>query len=234
MQKDLDNNIKESIYKLLLKNRRRSGKYQYTLPSNKSYPYQWLWDSCFHAIILNYFSAEDAKKEIISLLSKQFDDGLIPHMIYWEEADVIKIDWGKKGTSSITQPPMIAYAIWEIYKKNPDDDFLKETYPHLFHFYKYLINERDPHERHLVGIINPDESGEDNSPRFDEPLGLPPVHSLDENFKRRKALIEENKKCRFDAPFCMKNFFWVKDVHFFWVKDVRGLCHIPSLILLGA
>ena len=195
MQKGLDNNIKESIHKLLLKNRRHFGKYQYTLPSSKSYPYQWLWDSCFHAIILNYFNAEDAKKEIISLLSKQFDNGLIPHMIYWEKADVMKIDWGKKGTSSITQPPMIAYAVWEIYKKNPDDDFLKEIYPHLFHFYKYIINERDPHERHLAGIINPDESGEDNSPRFDEPLGLPPVHSIEENFERRKTLIKENKKC---------------------------------------
>ncbi|HXS15029.1 MAG TPA: trehalase family glycosidase, partial [Candidatus Saccharimonadales bacterium] len=66
----------------------------------------------------------------------------------------------------------------------------------------------------LISIINPDESGEDNSPRFDMPLGLPPHQTLQENFKHRLSLIADNKKCDFDAPFCMKNFFWVKDVPF--------------------
>lgn len=27
-------------------------------------------------------------------------------------------------------------------------------------------------------------------------------------------LIEKNKSCNFDAPFCMRKFFWVKDVPF--------------------
>ena len=208
MKKQSDSNMKDTVLKLMLKNRRHVGDHQYTLPSINAYPYQWLWDSCFHAIILSHFSPIDAQKEILSLISKQFDNGLIPHMIYWEKADVINIDWGTSGTSSITQPPMIAYAVWQIFQKDGDEEFLKKVYKHLFHFHKYLINERDPHERNLIGVINPDESGEDNSPRFDEPLNLQPIHSIDTNFKRRLKLIEENRECNFDAPFCMKNFFW--------------------------
>ncbi|MCP6719958.1 MAG: hypothetical protein KJI72_01350 [Patescibacteria group bacterium] len=230
VKKLLDDNIKDAVLKLMLKNRRQAGEYQYTLPSTETYPYQWLWDSCFHAIILNHFSADDAQKEILSFLSKQFDNGLIPHMIYWEKADVFNINWGTEGTSSITQPPMVAYAVWRIFQKNGDEKFLRKVYPNLFHFYKYLINERDPHEQNLVGIITPDESGEDNSPRFDEPLGLPPIHSRKTNFKRRLKLIDENRKCNFDAPFCMKNFFWVKDVPFnaIMVENLKCLAHIAE------
>jgi glycogen debranching enzyme len=206
--------LKNKIHNLMLKNRRQFGEFQYTVPDPAAYPYQWLWDSCFHAIVLCQFDPADAKRELLALVNRQFNNGMIPHMIYWEKGDVIDISWGKDGTSSITQPPMIAYAVWKIYQSDNDLDFLKQIYKNLFHYYKYLLNDRDPHERHLVGIINPDESGEDNSPRFDSILGLPPVHTLEENFQKRLLLVDENKKCNFDAPFCMKNFFWVKDVPF--------------------
>lgn len=157
----------------------------------------------------------DAKKEILSLLSKQFENGLVPHMIYWKKdksTDFPVIEWGKKDSSTITQPPMIAYAVWEIFQKNKDKLFIKKVYPNLYHFYKYLLSERDPHENHLIGIMNPDESGEDNSPRFDIPLNLPTKHSFKENTQKRLNLVAQNIDCKFDAPFCMRNFFWVKDV----------------------
>ncbi len=206
--------IEEQSLAILLKNRRVTGGFQYTVPSPQTYPYQWFWDSCFHAIVLSHFNVEDAKKELVALVSRQFENGMIPHMIYWVKGDVINVNWGKEGTSSITQPPMLAYAVWEIFQKDHDLDFLKNIWPHLYHFYNYLLMERDPRHHHLAGIINPDESGEDNSPRFDIPLGLLPKHTLEENTKRRFKLIEANLECKFDAPFCMKNFFWVKDVPF--------------------
>ena len=80
--------IKKACFELFLKNKRKLGKYQYTVPSPDTYPYQWLWDSCFHAIILSHFNIRDAKAEILTLLSKQFDNGLIPHMIYWDKGDI--------------------------------------------------------------------------------------------------------------------------------------------------
>lgn len=106
---------------LLLKNRRQSNGFQYTVPSPDTYPYQWLWDSCFHAIILSHSDLPAAKAEISSVLSKQFSNGMVPHMIYWQnekKASFRQIEWGKDGTSSITQPPMIAYAVWQIFQKD--------------------------------------------------------------------------------------------------------------------
>lgn len=207
--------------------------FQYTVPSPISYPYQWFWDSCFHAIILNHFNTKDAKKEILSMVAKQFDNGMIPHMIYWKNLNKIdfpSIKWGKDGTSTITQPPMIAYAVGEIFRKDEDLKFVKLVYPYLYHFYKYLLTERDPHEKHLIGIMNPDESGEDNSPRFDIPLGLPPIQTLEINIKRRSKLIKQNIECRFDAPFCMRNFFWVKDVPFncMMIENLRVLAKLAK------
>lgn len=211
------NNTGNNYLRLLEKNRRTTEGFQYTIPSSDTYPYQWLWDSCFHAIILSHFSLPDAKKEIFSLLSKQFENGMIPHMIYWKtptKTTFPQIAWGKDGTSSITQPPMIAYAVWQIFKKDKDVSFLSQTYTHLYHFYKYLLNERDPHGKHLIGILNPDESGEDNSPRFDLPLNLEAKQTRKEHLDRRLKLVAQNIECNFDAPFCMRNFFWVKDVPF--------------------
>lgn len=210
--------IDANLYlQLIQKNQRATDGFQYTIPSPSAYPYQWLWDSCFHAIILSHFKIEDAKAEIFSLLSKQLPNGMIPHMIYWKNskrATFPKIEWGKDGTSTITQPPMVAFAVWQIYQKDKDLSFLEKTYRNLYHFYKYLLDARDPHDKHLIGIMNPDESGEDNSPRFDLPLGLPPKQTLDRNLKRRLELVAQNIECKFDAPFCMRNFFWVKDTAF--------------------
>ncbi|MBI2086111.1 hypothetical protein HYT74_02100 [Candidatus Daviesbacteria bacterium] len=231
-------NLSLACRQLFLENRKSLGDLQYTVPSLKTYPYQWLWDSCFHAIILSHFKIDDAKKEIFSLLSKQFQNGMVPHMIYWKNyknTSFPKIKWGKNGTSTITEPPMLAFAVWQIFQKDKDMDFLKSVYPNLYHFYRYLLTERDPHEKHLIGILNPDESGEDNSPRFDLPLGLPSVQTLKENRKRRFKLVEQNIECKFDAPFCMRNFFWVKDVPFnsIMVTNLKLLAKIAEKVGIG-
>lgn len=231
-----DKETLSKIKALMANNSREEGSNLYTVPSPITYPYQWLWDSCFHSIIYSYFDLKKAKDEIHSLLSKQFPNGMVPHMIYWKRGPVIDIDWGSgKETSTITQPPMIAYSAWHIFKKDGDIEFLRSIYINLFHYYRYLINERDPHKRHLLGIINPDESGEDNSPRFDALLGLPPRHSIEENLNKRIELVKENIKCKFDAPFCMKNLFWVKDVPFnsIMVENLQCLVYIAEKIERG-
>lgn len=204
--------IQEIIHNILINNRREFEGHQYTVPSPESYPYQWFWDSCFNAIILSHFELEDAKKELRSLVSKQFANGLLPHIIYWEKSSVLNLDWGVEGTSALVQPPIIAYAVWQIYKKDKDKKFLEEMYPALNGYYRYLLN-RNSKENHLINIINPDESGEDNSPRFDLPLSIAPKHSAEEHNLKRFSLAEENKKCEFDHE-CMQKHFWVKDVAF--------------------
>lgn len=229
------NKLKDDVLRLMLKNRRQAGSFQYTVPSPDTYPYQWLWDSCFHAIILSFFDTQDAKKELFSLMSHQFDNGMIPHMIYWDKAsptDFPVIEWGKTDTSTITQPPMLAYACLRIYQKDQDKSFLKQIYPSLNRFYRYLIEQRDLRGNHLMGIINPDESGEDNSPRFDSPLGLKPTQSLEVNFGKRLELVGKNLSCNFEIGECMSNFFWVKDVPFnaIMVENLASLVEIAKRI----
>lgn len=232
-------NLKDKIHSLMLQNRRTQGNFQYTVPSPDSYPYQWLWDSCFHAIILNYFNPEDAKKELLSLVAKQFENGMIPHMIYWQgrndrdNKNLPLVNWGKNDTSTITQPPMLAYASLKVYQADNDKNFLEQIYPGIRKFYQYLILQRDPHHRNLAGIINPDESGEDNSPRFDNVLELSYKQTIEENFKKRLKLIEKNKTCNFDAPRCMRNFFWVKDVPFNAILMENLLCQGRIAEILG-
>ena len=212
-------------------NHREKGGFEYTVPSQESYPYQWFWDSCFHAIILSHFDIERAKKELRSLMSKQFASGLIPHVIYWELNDILQVDWGMEGTSTITQPPIIAYAAWQIYVKSNDRIFLEECYEPMDKFYRYLLT-RDPRKNHLVGIINPDESGEDNSPRFDLALGLEARHPAEENTKKRQELFDKNRECKFDAPTCMKNFFWVKDTPYnaYLVENLECMATIAKTL----
>jgi len=63
--------FKEKAHTLLVNNRRIVDGNQYTLPSPSTYPYQWLWDSCFHAIVLARLEPEAAKAEMRSLFVRQ-------------------------------------------------------------------------------------------------------------------------------------------------------------------
>ena len=224
--------IERAAKELLQTNRRVDHGCQYTVPSTEHYPYQWLWDSCFHAIIYSQYDPEAAKKELISLLSKQCADGMVPHIIYWKPGELHRFRWGyADDISALTQPPMIAYAAWEIHRASKDEAFLESIYPALLTYYQFLITKRDPRGEHLVGIINPDESGEDNSPRFDGVLGCKPNVSYKEHHEFRVRLVDQNRENNFDVEKCLEHF-WVKDVLFntVLVENLRALGHIASLL----
>ncbi|OGI67761.1 hypothetical protein A2732_01620 [Candidatus Nomurabacteria bacterium RIFCSPHIGHO2_01_FULL_40_10] len=225
--------FKKEASELLKMNHRKTDGHEYTIPSPDTYPYQWFWDSCFHAIVLSELDPKMAKKELRALVSKQFENGLIPHIIYWQPGDLHKYEWGKDGTSAITQPPLLASAVWKIYEKTEDLEFLKEMQKPLTDFFHYLIKDRDKRGHHIISIINPDESGEDNSPRFDGALNITnPQISTDEHLKKRLALIDDNRVCNFDAMNCMEKFFWLKDVPFnsILVENLRILGEISALL----
>lgn len=229
--------IEKAAKTLLRANRRVRDGNQYTVPSPSTYPYQWLWDSCFHAIVLAKFEPDAAIAELKSLLSRQQPDGLLPHMIFWEPklSHPYHVWWEKGGVSSITQPPMIAYAAWEIYKETKDVAFLREIFPQMLAFYTYLIEKRDPHDHHLISIINPDESGEDNSPRFDVAMRVKSNISFFAHMYKRHQLVNANRTCAFDPLTCMHERFWVKDVPFnaILVKNLECLAQIAGVLDKG-
>jgi hypothetical protein len=127
---------------------------------------------------------------------------------------------------------MIAYAAWEIHRRAGDRDFLERIYPGMLAYYRFLIEKRDPRDHHLIGVINPDETGEDNSPRFDEPLGAAHNISYTSHHALREQLVDRNTECNFDAELCMRDYFWVKDVPFqtIMIENLRALGHIASLL----
>ncbi len=226
--------LRKDAETLLRANRRSSNGHQYTVPSPSTYPYQWLWDSCFHAIVLAKFDPAAAMAELKALLSRQDQDGLIPHMIFWEPklTRPYNVWWEKGEVSSITQPPMLAYAAWEIYLRTKDPSFLREIFPGMLAFYRYLIDKRDPHDHHLISIINPDESGEDNSPRFDTALRVKSNISFLSHMLKRHQLVTANRTCSFDPLVCMQERFWVKDVPFntILVKNLDLLARIAQVL----
>jgi len=151
--------------------------YSYVCPSIELYPFQWLWDSCFHAIVLTYFDINLAKQEIVNLLLTQHDDGFIPHTILWgnRESGPYWIFLQSKSPyhhSSYIQPPVMAQAVKAIFDRSGDIDFLKQILPNLRRYYLWLQN-RDFDNDGLISIIAPWESGLDESPAYDLALGFP-------------------------------------------------------------
>jgi glycogen debranching enzyme len=136
--------LEHKIKHLYLQNRRTCGEYTYTIPSKNTYPYQWLWDSCFMSIAMSHFDLLQAKNELRALVSRQLENGMIPHIIYWQHTDVpdhLKIAWGKRGTSSITQPPLLAEAVQRIYDTDGDIDFVREMLPHIHTFHQFFYRK---------------------------------------------------------------------------------------------
>ena len=58
--------------------------YDFVCPSTGTYPFQWFWDSCFHAIVLARYDMDRARSEIRSLLKNQPDDGFVGHVTLWQ------------------------------------------------------------------------------------------------------------------------------------------------------
>ena len=168
-----------------MRNNRQAGQsewdgraYDFVCPSPGSYPFQWLWDSCFHAIALISIDPELAKQELRCLLQGAQPDGFLPHMLLWEkkfhpaalrEYSIVLAD---TFYTSTTQPPVLARAVWRVYQATKDRDFLLEVLPPTMRFFRWLKAYRDPDDDHLIAIIQPDESGLDASPKYDVLMNL--------------------------------------------------------------
>ncbi len=158
-----------------------------TKPSPSLYPHQWNWDSAFIAIGRAHYDTARAIQEIETLFESQWDNGMVPQIVfnrealghYFPEPDFWQTEISphapeNKLTSGITMPPVHAITVEKIYlsarKPRSVIPFLRRIYPKLLHLHEYLYRERDPDEEGLVYIRHPWESGIDNSPTWDGPL----------------------------------------------------------------
>ncbi|HKH22690.1 MAG TPA: hypothetical protein VKA88_03635 [Solirubrobacterales bacterium] len=145
--------------------------YGYSRPSPGHYPWQWYWDSCFHAIVWRRFDRARAESELRSLLAGSSEDGFIGHTLFWHE----HVDWQRRWTynvasgdalnTSTIQPPLLAWA-WRIAVGDPASE------PRIAAHHRWLEANRDLDGDGLIWICQPDESGLDSSPKFDPVWGL--------------------------------------------------------------
>lgn len=187
---------------------------QYTIPAHGLYPHQWLWDSCFVAIGMRHYNLERAQTEILSLISGQWANGMMPSMIlnkdfthgadreFWRSY-ISPFAPDKVATSGITQPPMLAEAVIKIGKNLPKParrTWYQKTYPAIIKYHQWLYEERDPHHTGLVLQIHPWETGLDNTPPWIAELHQ---HKL-------PLWITLVQKLHLDKPLT----FFRRDVHF--------------------
>lgn len=169
-------NLKDRARAVLLHNRVESGGHRYTRPAPMTYEHQWLWDSCFHALVNIHFDPDMSKAELIALLSHQEregpDAGMVPHMGYFDGSGTAL--WGRPHASTITQPPIIADAVLATYRATGDLHFVQELLPALTAYYDWLVRRRDPDGDGLISLIHPWEAGWDSSPRWDHYTGVDP------------------------------------------------------------
>lgn len=157
----------------------------FTVPSSHLYPFQWLWDSGFHAMGWANFHLENARKEIQTLLSAQWENGLIPHIIFHADSVEKKYFPGASfhqayvhpaapkhvHTTGMTQPPVLGFVLEYVLEKETEKEehleFYQKAAKAIYHFHQYLYTQRDPNKEGLVYIRHNWESGTDNSAVWD-------------------------------------------------------------------
>src|SRR5919202_6346564 len=229
----------------------------WTRAAPELYPHQWSWDTGFIAIGLAHLDTGRAARELLTLFEHQWRNGKVPHIVFNPAAPPQSYFPGAEHwacaatspdappappyTSCLCQPPthaLGALRIWEIARGKGGEvsalGFLREIYPRLLAWHRYLATARDPEGSGLVTIYHPWESGTDNSPRWDAALeavevgDLPPYtrydlqhvadpshRPSDEEYDRYLWLLETLKKARYDeAAIYESHPFLVKDVLF--------------------
>ena len=188
------------------------------MPSVRDYPFQWFWDSCFHAIAWSRFDAERAADELRGLLAVQEPDGLVPHVVFWKGDLVSRLQWhhlesrtaGRvpfhrtPHTTAQMQPPVLAQAVERAVDAGATG-FLAEALPQLERYYRYLAAVRDPDDDGLISIISQFESGLDFSPVYDEVIGLRRVTPA-ALFVRTRLPQLRNKLANYDTEAIFRRY----------------------------
>ena len=159
----------------------------YSIPTKSLYPFQWHWDSGFTSLGNAHSKLERSIEELRSLFSGQWDNGMIPHIVFHSEnedsyfpnfdfwnANVNAGAPSKPKTSGITQPAVHGFILEKLIEISPDDpeliSFIKYIFPSIVNYHRFLYNFRDPYKEGLMFIYHPWESGRDNSPLWDEAM----------------------------------------------------------------
>ena len=154
-------------------------RYTFLCPSPNEYRWQWFWDSCFHAVVMAHVRPELAVAELQTLLASQEQDGFIGHINFWGSRFPGDL-WGRVQSTyawrqhhtALIQPPVLAQAVERVTEVVGDAWLPVKMMPALDRYHQWLAEHRAPDDDGLLVIVSPYESGVDQSPTFDAPLGF--------------------------------------------------------------
>jgi len=157
----------------------RNDRGGYTVPTHGLYPFQWNWDSAFVAMGFATYDVDRAYRELERLVEGQWDDGMIPHIVFHAPSDTYFPGpevWGtthRIPTSGITQPPVFGMALREVHRAatatrvSSAEERSRALFQAALRHHRWWLRARDPDRTGLVAILHPWESGSDNSPAWD-------------------------------------------------------------------
>lgn len=232
--------LRAEARRVLAQNRRRGistweGRaFDFVCPSLGHYPFQWFWDSCFHAIVLAHFDMGLACRELQSLLDAADPAGFMPHIIFWEKerfaSAIARYNIVLRGshTTATIQPPVLALALEHLAARGAPAAWLRTALGPALRYYRWLAASRDPDDDGLIAILQPDESGMDAAPQFDAALSLaePTEPALNAAMAR---LFEVYAPHRSDDRYCLTlDVFNVEDVlvNVVWIEALRALARL--------
>lgn len=144
----------------------------YTVPTAGLYPFQWNWDSCFTALGLSHSHLDRAWREVETLFAHQWEDGMVPHMVFHEPSPGYFPGpevWGTGRavpTSGITQLPVAGFVVLELYRRSAGLPGLVERARALLRglhrWHTWFFAARDPRGEGTVAILHPWESRDDS------------------------------------------------------------------------
>ncbi len=124
------------------------------MPTDRLYPFQWNWDSAFVAMGWATFDEARGFTEVERLLEGQWDDGLVPQIVFHAPSDDYfpgPAVWGVQHappTSGITQPPVLASAVRRMLGRARDraaaEARVAAIYPRLVASHRWWQRARDP------------------------------------------------------------------------------------------
>ena len=179
--KNRKSQFQDSIYELVLAKAHLTLQNNWRIPSGEikheglfpSYHYKWFngfwsWDSWKHSVGLSYFNTDLAKKQIKLMFEFQNEDGFVADCVYRDTTI-------EAHNYRDTKPPLSAWAVAMVFKKDKDLDFIKEMYPKLINYHYWWYKKRDHDKDSLCEYGSTDgsliaakwESGMDNAIRFD-------------------------------------------------------------------
>jgi neutral trehalase len=180
----------------------------YTVPTHRLYPFQWNWDSAFVAMGWATFDEARGFTEVERLLEGQWDDGLVPQIVFHAPSDDYfpgPAVWGvhhSPPTSGITQPPVLASAVRHMLDHSRDraaaEARVAPIYPRLLAYDRWWQRSRDPDCSGLVTTLHPWETGMDNSPAWDAALARVPMTTTTTVQRRDLTHVDATMRPRAD------------------------------------